>query len=433
MHSQSVHPRHTPRLYVFYHYLPPDDVVSAIHFGELCAGLVQRGWSVTCFPCVWSCRDEIRRYPRSEQWRGVLLRRLWRPRFRQSSTFGRMLNAMAMALHWSMLAFRRNPPDIVLIGTDPILSLVSGVVWKIVRPRTQIVHWCFDLYPEAAEADGLLRVSSRMARIFHRMMYHAYASCSLIVDIGPCMRKLLEKYPVKAQRTTLVPWALDEPDAPLDTALDERQRLFSSSKLSLLYSGSFGRAHSATAILRLIDCLSSADVRFGFSVRGNREAELRASAAHFGERICFVPFADANHLRERLAAADIHIVSLRPAWTGTVVPSKFFGALAAGRPVLFEGSNDSSLACWIRRYQVGWVIDEENVDQIATSLLAYAADAEEQNYMRRRCFETYQREFSRSVQIDRWNAVLRSLLSPRRAADSAATSYESCWHAEQTE
>lgn len=399
-----------PSVYIFYHYLPPDEVVSAVHFGELSAGLVRLGWRVAGFASIWSCRDASRRFPRQEQWQGVELHRIWRPRFNQARTLGRLLNSFAMTLSWSMLALRPNPPDVVLIGTDPILSLVAGIFWKLVRPRTRIVHWCFDLYPEAAIADGLLSPSGMAARVCRRLMSAAYSACSLIVDIGPCMRGLLDKYPSAARRITLVPWALDEPEAPLEAAVDERERIFSSVGHAMLYSGTFGHAHSYASILQLAQIFADTDIRIAFSVQGNRLAELHRAAQPLGDLIRFVPFASPEKLRERLAAADIHIVSLEPAWTGTVIPSKFFGSLAAGRPILFCGSRGSSIARWILQFDIGWVLEADNIAQIASSILAYAASPDAQATMRQRCFDAYRQHFSRAVQIQSWDCALRSIL-----------------------
>ena len=74
----------------------------------------------------------------------------------------------------------------------------------------------------------------------------------------------------------------------------------------------------------------------------------------------FAGFAPEAELEKRLTACDLHLVSLRPEWTGTVVPSKFFGALAAGRGVVFAGSPESAIARWIDEHQVGWVSDAGN-------------------------------------------------------------------------
>jgi hypothetical protein len=90
----------------------------------------------------------------------------------------------------------------------------------------------------------------------------------------------------------------------------------------------------------------------------------------------------------------VQIVSLRENWTGTVVPSKFFGALAIGRPVLFLGSPDSAIAKWVKELRVGWVLDAERIEQLARELTEWSQCSEAKLQMFRHCHEGYQREFS---------------------------------------
>lgn len=225
------------------------------------------------------------------------------------------------------------------------------------------------------------------------------------------MRGLLSKYPTKARRETLVPWALDEPGDVKPPEVAERERLFPGAKLGLLYSGSFGRAHSYSDILRLADFLAHGGGCITFSVRGNREMELRAAVKESGSPVRFVPPVAADKLGERLASVDIHVVSLRPEWSGTVVPSKFFGALAMGRPVLFSGPRSSSIAHWIQEHNIGWILDSDRISEAGFELLAYASDRGQQAAMQQRCFDVYRQQFSRAVQIDQWNSVLRGLMS----------------------
>src|SRR5207302_9222488 len=109
-------------------------------------------------------------------------------------------------------------------------------------------------------------------------------------------------------------------------------------------------------------------VHFSFGVRGNRVDELRAAVHRDDANVSFAGFAPESELAKRLAAADIHLVSLWPKWTGVVVPSKFFGALAAGRPIIFAGSRVAALAQWIEAYGVGWVLDRSSVGKVAQDL-----------------------------------------------------------------
>src|SRR5262249_5460105 len=160
----------------------------------------------------------------------------------------------------------------------------------------------------------------------------AYASCDLIADLGSCMRQRLAAYAPPGHKATLVPWALVEPESVERPDPVVRRALFGDSKLGLLYSGNFGRAHSFAEFLDLARVRRDDGVHFCFGVRGNRAEELRSAIGPGDANISLAGFAPEAELEERLTAADIHLVSLRPDWSGLVVPSKFFGALAAGRP-----------------------------------------------------------------------------------------------------
>ena len=140
-------------------------------------------------------------------------------------------------------------------------------------------------------------------------------------------------------------------------------------------------------------------------------AELRKALDQSRVPIRLVDLAAPDRLDMRLSSADIHIVSLRDEWTGTVVPSKFFGALAMGRPVLFVGSSDSAIARWIQELKVGWVLDRSRVQNVALDLIRWSQCPAEKIRLFQHCHEVYQREFSRRRSIDRWDDSLRSLLS----------------------
>ena len=402
-----------PQLTLLYHYFHPDDVVSARHFSDLAEGLVERGWQVTARPANRICREKCPRLARRESWQGVEIRRVWRPDFKQSSNRGRALNTLWMlgAWAWLALASRRRRQEVMLVGTDPILGVLAALPWKLFRRRSRVAHWCFDLYPDAAIADGMLAPESRLARWLDRLTAAAYRRCDLIIDLGRCMGRRLVAHEPSAAPKTITPWALIEPPTPPTPDPEVRRDLFGDAGLALLYSGSFGRAHSYEEFLALARTLRGSSIAFTFAGRGNRADELKAAVSADDANVGFAGFAPEDELEKRLTACDLHLVSLRPEWTGTVVPSKFFGALAAGRGVIFAGSPDSAIAGWIREHQVGWVLTPETGADVANDLRQLAAAPEALVAMRQRCHDVYHAHFSKRAMIDRWDAELRSLLS----------------------
>jgi colanic acid biosynthesis glycosyl transferase WcaI len=402
------------KLYVFYHFFHPDRVVSSVLFSELCLDLAELDWEVTAFPSNRDNGEPDKTYPSHEIWEGVRIERVSRPSLQQSTTLGRVFNAIWMLGRWSSLAFRSQPaPDVILIGTDPIFSVIIAPVWRFFHPQTKIVHWCFDLYPEAAYADGILPKNAVLSSVLTALMRKGYRACDLVVDIGSCMRQLLHKYDPAMRSATLVPWALSEPDRPLPIPAKDRFLLFGDAKLALMYSGSFGRAHSYEDMLKLMWCLRGTSVSLALSIKGNSEATFHAAVTADDTNIQFIPFAPTELLEQRLASADIHVISLREEWTGTVVPSKFFGALAVGRPVLFCGSRQSSLAEWIEKYRIGWVLEPGNAAAVAECLRLVIEDSSSMEQMKERCYQVYKEHFSRAATVREWNRLLSKLAGSR--------------------
>jgi glycosyltransferase involved in cell wall biosynthesis len=280
-----------------------------------------------------------------------------------------------------------------------------------------LVHWCFDLYPEAISAEGTNPVTARLIPLAERLMKRSYAAYDELVDLGPRMQERLAAYGTAVPQQTLVPWALAEP--PQIAAPDPRTRaeLFPRAKLALLYSGTMGRAHDYRVFLdlaRACRARSGDDIGFCFSARGYRYDQLRAAVTAADTNIHFAPFADESALQARLEAADIHLASLNPEWAGVVVPSKFFGSLAVGRPVLYAGPTDSEIARWIVEHDVGLTLGlGADVGAAADRLDALRRSPDDLARWQTNAFAVYQREFSKRVVNDRWDQLLRALVARR--------------------
>lgn len=393
-----------PRLILLYHYFHPDDVISARLYSDLAQAMSHRGWDVTAMPSIRSCHNDAPPLPKTEDWQQVSIRRVYRPNFKQASHKGRILNMLFIlwAWTWRALVTPRSQQEVVIIGTDPTLGVLVAIPWRIFRPTSTIIHWCHDVYPEAPIAEGMLAPTSPITRLIRWFLRRAYRRCDVIVDLGNCMRQLLAQYGSQAQQATITPWSLVEPSDITVADPITRHELFGNAKLGLLYSGNLGRAHQFEDFVALARALKNDSIQVCFAGRGPRLAELEKLVQPTDSNIRFEGFAPEEVLEKRLGACDFHLVSLRPEWTGTVVPSKFFGALASGRGVIFSGSEDSAIAGWIREYQLGWVLTSQNIADVAAQLRTIADRPEELAEMRARCFRVYRDVFSKQQQIEKF-------------------------------
>jgi colanic acid biosynthesis glycosyl transferase WcaI len=130
----------------------------------------------------------------------------------------------------------------------------------------------------------------------------------------------------------------------------------------LLYSGNMGLGH------RLEEFLEGASrpadgVVWAFAGGGRRRSEVeRFVAAHPEARVQLLPYVKQEDLGASLAAADVHLVSLRTPWQGLIVPSKLQAAFGQGRPVIFVGPRDCEPADWIAASGGGWQVGEGDVE-----------------------------------------------------------------------
>ena len=134
---------------LIYHFFHPDTVISARLFSDLAEELVCAGHSVTVFTGNRLIRTNAV-LAEEENWNGVEIRRFSRPNFSQGSNVGRLFNSGVLQLKWLCGFFRRRREfDAVLVGTDPQFAYLMFPLLRLMNRRIRLIHWAFDLYPEA--------------------------------------------------------------------------------------------------------------------------------------------------------------------------------------------------------------------------------------------------------------------------------------------
>jgi glycosyltransferase involved in cell wall biosynthesis len=406
-----------PRLLVLYHFFHPDPVVSARIFSDFAAEQAARGWDVTALTSNRSHGDPDARLPTEELWNGVRIRRVFRPAWSQKKPFARLGNSGWLLSAWLVESARLGAFDAIVIGSDPSFAAAIAIPLRAARPRTPIIHWCLDVFPDAVEAEwtGRTRLLAPPARA---VMSAAYRRCDVVVDLGPCMRARLERYGGAPRRETFTPWALVEPAHPADPDPVVRRELFGDAKLGLLYAGSMSRPHdfeSLLALARACRARAGEEIVLCFACTGTNLPRLEAAVRPDDTNVRFAPFAEEQTIGARFAAADFHLGSLRSDYTGVVVPSKFFAALAAARPFIFAGEPEAAIAGWIREHDVGIVLAPGHADEVADRLVGIKDDPESVRAMRANALATYRRHFSKRLINDRWAALLADVLERRSA------------------
>src|SRR3954453_3798908 len=80
----------------------------------------------------------------------------------------------------------------------------------------------------------------------------------------------------------------------------------------------------------------------------------------------FRPYQERALLKYSLSVPDLHWISLKPSLEGLIVPSKFYGIAAAGRPIIAITAQNGEIARLVREHNCGLIIAPGQVDTLAT-------------------------------------------------------------------
>jgi hypothetical protein len=114
----------------------------------------------------------------------------------------------------------------------------------------------------------------------------------------------------------------------------------------LLYSGNCGVPHEIeTVIAGLARHHRDGSGRFGLwlNATGRNADRLEAGLRAAGVPVARGRTVPLDQLAGLLMAADAHLVTLRPQFSGIVLPSKIYACLATRRPIVFVGPQSSDV------------------------------------------------------------------------------------------
>lgn len=292
---------------------------------------------------------------------------------------------------WRELRRLEKPDALVCMTTPPFLGLFGAHLRKTCGPPYLL--WCMDLYPEALVAHGVLNAWNPLAVLLRRLARTERGRAAAVIALGPDMADRLRDS--GAGRIVEVPvWSGLQPLPAQSNRLREYRRAcgWADEDLVCLYSGNMGRAHCAADFAALAESLRGRQPRCRFVFAGAGPARSDWER-RWGGLFEFRPPAAEEICAVHLQAADVHLVSQRPEWTGVVVPSKFQAACALGRPVVYAGAPQSAVGNWLQRADCGWLLapgDRGAIESAARDLL----DPRQREEKGRRAFRLYEEMFT---------------------------------------
>lgn len=309
--------------------------------------------------------------------------------------------------------------DLVVCLTDPPFGqLLCLLATKLKGAR--LVNWVQDIYPETAIRLGYGSPRNPLFAVLARLRDGCWKASATNVAIGARMAEFITQRTSGAAAIRIIPnWADEKALLPL-AADDNPLRSdwgYTSEDCVVGYSGNLGRAHDSETMLGAIAELA-ADVaspaRFLFIGGGAQRKGLEERLKAY-ESIRFCDYQPRERLRESLAVPDIHWLSLAPQLEGLIVPSKFYGAAAVGRPIIFIGDEDGEVARLIARGECGRSFAPGAVGALTQYLRDLSEDRNLRALLGQKARLFAEDICARDSRLAEWTALLCDLAAPRMA------------------
>ncbi|MCR5304552.1 MAG: glycosyltransferase family 4 protein [Lachnospiraceae bacterium] len=302
---------------------------------------------------------------------GVKIIRVRVPSYTKKQVTSRLINITTYFRRAIFATFRSGKQDYIFaISQPPVFGGILGVIGKFVK-HAKFIYNIQDFNPEQVNAVEFTRSRAMIST----MMLADKISCRIadkIVLVGRDMVDTLRaRFPKDLPPYCIINnWIDEEEITPLPAddpgVVEFRENHGLTGKFVFMYSGNIGLYYDLEKIMRvLLRFRGRNDIVFAFAGGGailDRLVEFRNT--HHMDNVLFIPYQEKRRLIYSLNAADIHWVVNAKGIKGVSVPSKLYGIMAAGKPVIGLLEEGTEARMIIEDSKCGFVDDPGEEDSI---------------------------------------------------------------------
>lgn len=388
------------RILVLHQHYWPEIAATAQVLTDLCEDLASFGHDVTVVcgqPSYRTLTNE--RQTACEVRNGVTIRRVWSYTPVQRTIPRRLMHYGSYFASSLVHLLSSERPDVCFVmSTPPLLLGVSGTLARLLR-GVPFVYSVQDLYPDVAVHLAVIEANGLAARTIELAARTFYGAASALVTLSSGMASRLSEKGLPRDRIHVIPnWADTSSIRPeaRDNSFAREHGLCD--RFVVQYSGNLGLSQGLGSILAAADLLRELPVTFVMIGDGNARAALVAEIAERAlPNVLLLPPQPRERLSLLLGACDVGLVTMKRGVGNDLVPSKLYGIMAAGRPVLAAVEHGSEVARVVEADRCGWVVAPETPSELAEQIrAAYAMPVGEREALGRNaraaCVELYTRK-----------------------------------------
>ena len=401
-------------------YFYPDQSATSQLLTDLAFSMTDIGKEIHVITSQQSYSGDNHSLPRKEIVRDVHIHRIRTTHFGRAALIGRSIDYLSFYFSsMTLLLTLTSKEDMIVAETDPpLISIVAAFVAKLKAAR--LINWLQDLFPEVATELGVKiarpPLSTLLKFLRNRTLYYADKN----VVIGTLMADKLEKEGVPKEKiSTIHNWADGTKIQPIKPDNNPFRKAWNlNNKFVIGYSGNMGRSHDFDTILEAIHILKDdPSIVFLFIGDGAQLPRIREEISKRDlSNVVFKPYQDRERLAESLSACDVHLITLKSTLEGLIVPSKFYGIAAAGRPSIFIGDPNGEIAQILQKYDCGISIIEGDGVALAEAIHQLKGNPTRHLELSENARHMFAQYFGFIIAEEKWRSILTQPNTPSNIA-----------------
>lgn len=288
-------------------------------------------------------------------------------------------------LTYTLLAIPRalfTPCDVVLAMTDPPFAGITGAFVSLLK-RKPYVYNIRDMYPDMAVGGSIVR-PGLLARVWEKLHRWALRQAATVIVLGEDMRNRILAKGVLPERIAIVRDGAEihwdqsgdpQPDREVIGAIRGDFRFV------VLHAGNLGFYGAWNTLIEAAKLLERENIGFVFVGDGAQKKGLESLTAG-ASNVRFLPFFPAAKIPSVLAAADAHLITVKRGLEGVVVPSKMYGILAAGKPIVAVAPAETDVVAVGRVAGFSVAADPDRPEEVAGVIQDLADNPAKLSHMR---------------------------------------------------
>ncbi len=364
------------KLLIYAHYYIPDVASTGQILRELAEGMIHE-FDITIVCVVPSYTGKVadeykKKMFYKEEINGVKVIRIRVPEFSKSNKLSRVKNILSYFIGAMIATFKVGKMDYVYsISQPPILGGLLGV-WGKWMKRAKYIYNIQDFNPEQTMAVGY----SKNKLVLKAMMMFDKFSCrqaDKVIVVGRDMVETLKgrfKGRKVPNHTFINNWIDEKEIYPLPPGHEKvvtfKEKYGLQDKFIIMYSGNLGLYYDLENLMNVIEKFKDRDdVVFAFIGEGTiRESLVQYKEKNNLQNVRFIPYQDKADLIYSLNAGDVHWCLNAKGIKGVSVPSKLYGIIAAGKPIIGALEAGSEARLIIEDTNCGYVTEPGNYKEI---------------------------------------------------------------------